>query len=213
MPKLKADLAIGELVFGQLQFDALNPPSKRAHRSYFNYIRTSRPKMLVSGYDDFVRYPDDFITLSTRRNPLRSSIQDLADWLRGWSLIRVSTSLLCWKHAQQMIITSWEWLLCTRVEKSNDGSATQEYFSDAAMDGLVVVSLSVLCLSILLVPSTLLFLVPMTRSMMAVVSSLGILIFSAIIAQVTDADIYKVLVGTSRKVFPGHFPTAALIPR
>lgn len=167
-----------ELVFGQAQFEDMNPASKRAHRSYFNYVRRSGPKVLAKGYDNFVLYADDMVTtMSTRPSRLRSSIQDLNAYWRRYSLLR--------------------WLLRPRVEAPKDGSPEVTYFSETAMTGLVTISLSTLCALMILVPSSVLFLVPMSRSAMTVVASIVIVVFSAIATKVTEEDTYKVLVSTT----------------
>lgn len=70
-------------------------------------------------------------------------------------------------------------------------------FSDAGMGTAGRALLVSTVIGILLVPVFLLFLVPMSRLLMAVTSAGFILLFALIMSVVTDGKVYEVFVGTA----------------
>lgn len=88
-------------------------------------------------------------------------------------------------------------LLVTDREREKAKGSRGEYYSASRLKfwgGLLLVLTTV---GILLTPVFLLFLIPMSRSLMAVTASIFIVLFSVVVSVITGAQVYKVFVSTA----------------
>ncbi|PVH80175.1 hypothetical protein DL98DRAFT_532376 [Cadophora sp. DSE1049] len=164
-----------ELVQRHAQMQALGRPPQRSHRSLYNWIWQNKP--LAPGYWDFILYEDDFLSINgDSTSYFETFLQDrLQDW--PWKLLK--------PH------------LVTDAEREKAKNSRVEYYSASLLKvwgGLLLVLTTV---GILLIPVFLLFLVPMSRSLMAVTASIFIVLFSVVVSVVTGAQVYKVFVSTA----------------
>lgn len=71
------------------------------------------------------------------------------------------------------------------------------FYSSSKLRGWAAFFLVLTTVGFLLTPVFLLFLVPMSRAMMAVTASIFIVLFSVLVSVVTGAQVYKVFVSTA----------------
>ncbi|KUJ23405.1 uncharacterized protein LY89DRAFT_663846 [Mollisia scopiformis] len=159
-------------VLNYARMQNLGQVTKRNHLSYWNFIWTTKP--LFDGYWDYIYYADDFVNLSGNRpNEFHEFIQSHMVNNR-WSPIR--------------------WLLRkSDVDKPTTNEAGTFYSEgklEAASRGLMVFVVAVM----LLIPSYLLFLVPMSHPKMAGVVAVFLLLFTFLISAVSKSVI-EALIG------------------
>ncbi|KAH7409597.1 hypothetical protein BKA64DRAFT_705362 [Cadophora sp. MPI-SDFR-AT-0126] len=164
-----------ELVQRHAQMQARGRPPQRAHRSLYHWILQNKP--LARGYWDFILYEDDFVTINGNSSNYFETF--LQDRLQSWP----------WKYLKPYLVTD------TEREKTKGGQV--EYYSASLLKiwGGILLVLTTVC--ILLAPVFLLFLIPMSRSLMVITASIFIVLFSAVVSVVTGAEVYKVFVSTA----------------
>ncbi|KAH7308779.1 hypothetical protein BKA65DRAFT_519887 [Rhexocercosporidium sp. MPI-PUGE-AT-0058] len=176
MDKMKVKLKeYDELVLRHAQMQALGRPPERVHKALFHWIWQNKP--LAAGYWDFIRYEDDFLGIKRDKSShLEIFIQDR---LNTWP----------WKLMKQHFITEKE------RKKTDEKRVT--YYSATRFKAFAGMLLVLTTVGILLTPVFLLFLIPMSRSLMAVTASIFIVLFSVVMSVVTGAEVYKVFVSTA----------------
>ena len=85
----------------------------------------------------------------------------------------------------------------TKREIGKTDDPYMEHFSPKRFDAVVKTVTVLVAVSVLLVPVLLLFLVPMSRQLMAWLVFGFVLMFSVIMAALTQAQIHQILVGTA----------------
>ncbi|KAK0110099.1 hypothetical protein ONS95_002755 [Cadophora gregata] len=164
-----------DLVLRHAKMQALGRTPKRVHKVLYNWIWQNKP--LAPGYWDFIMHQDDFLSINGHGSNYFETF--LQDRLNSWP----------WSFLKPYLVTA------TEREKTTDTQVT--YYSATLLKiwgGLFLVLTTV---GILLTPVFLLFLVPMSRSWMAVTASIFIVLFSIVVSVVTGAHVYNVFVSTA----------------
>ncbi|KAL5317199.1 hypothetical protein ACEPPN_014294 [Leptodophora sp. 'Broadleaf-Isolate-01'] len=164
-----------ELVLRHAQMQALGRPPKRVHRALFNWIWRYKP--LATGYWDFIPYEEDFLSIKGDSTSYFEIF--IQNRLKSWP----------WKLLKQRLITENE------RKKTDDRLVT--YYSASRLKAFAGLLLVLTTVGILLAPVFLLFLIPMSRSLMAVTASIFIILFSVVVSVVTGAQVYEVFVSTA----------------
>ncbi|KAH6710668.1 hypothetical protein BKA61DRAFT_612157 [Leptodontidium sp. MPI-SDFR-AT-0119] len=164
-----------ELVLRHAQMQALGKPPKRVHKALFNWIWRYKP--LATGYWDFILYEEDFLSIKGDSTSYFEIF--IQNRLKSWP----------WKLLKQRLITENE------RKKTDDRLVT--YYSASRLKAFAGLLLVLTTVGILLAPVFLLFLIPMSRSLMAVTASIFIILFSVVVSVVTGAQVYEVFVSTA----------------
>jgi hypothetical protein len=114
----------------------------------------------------------------------------------SWVEVSLISPSLSYFKAWTLTLTAKRFLSAKDV-KNDDGSSQGVIYSQTALDIVTLVTSVSICVGALLIPVYILFLVPMSRPMMAVTTSVCIIPFACLLSLVTDNDPYQVFVGTA----------------
>lgn len=95
------------------------------------------------------------------------------------------------------LLTKLQWLVQTDQEREKSDDAFMEHYSPERFNAIVRTISVVVATGILLVPVLLLFLVPMSKHLMAWLVFGFVLSFAMVLALLSEAKIHQVLVGTA----------------
>jgi len=153
------------------------PP--RNTKALFTWVWNRKPLAIGAGKSDFIFYPDDFVSLagqSQNDRPFENFIESFLE-----------------SHYHPLSKRAFQ--TDAEVRKTNDKFV--DHYSSRKVKILanaLEVSVAVI---ILLIPVFLLFLVKMSKPMMAVVASVFLLLFSVVVSSVTGAKVQEVFFGTA----------------
>jgi hypothetical protein len=195
-PPNKADsyIYLDKLLLQDSQLRALSRPSDSNHRTVFNWIWNT--KHLDLGEFDFIYQIEDFVSLAKPRqkdsyDPLKLS------WDR-WpgSQIKV-TFLQVFEYPRRSNINKPQKLLQGNAEKRKTRSGTTKYFSQRRLVYLTQAFITILATSMLFIPVSILFLVPMSKIWMVITVLMSSVMFSTSLFAFTNSKRQEVFLGTA----------------
>ncbi|RDL37021.1 uncharacterized protein BP5553_04454 [Venustampulla echinocandica] len=159
------------------ELHSLGRSTPRDHRSVLHWVMSRTP--FAAGKYDFVFHADDFVSLS-RQSQNGRKFDNLIESCLG-----------------EMPWPSIKYLLQTPKERSKTQDPFVTHYSPSRLTWLVKSITVSLAVGILFVPVYLLFLVPMSRAMMAGISSIFVFAFAVLLSVITDAKMQEVFAGSA----------------
>jgi len=166
-----------ETLLRSSQVQALGQASVRNHRSLFNWIWSTNPRMLAPPFYDFMYHDEDFISaVGTRSSYFREGIQNHVN-----------------KHPKSPL----KYFLKTKHEKGKSSEDRVNYYSNRALEYGGRFLLVLALVAFLLIPVLLLFLLEMNRGKMAMIASVAIVSFALFLSALPRVGEYEFFVGTA----------------
>ncbi|KAH8779611.1 hypothetical protein BGZ57DRAFT_313481 [Hyaloscypha finlandica] len=173
-------------------------PPKNA-KALFTWVWDEKPLAIAAGKSDFIFYPDDLVSLagqSQHDRPFENFVVSfLGSYPLSWIKVRLLLGAKTWNESRT---NTPKRFLQHDIEtrRKTDDEFVHLYSVDKLKIAANILEVSVAVI-LLLIPVFLLFLVPMSKPMMATIASLFVLLFSVVVSSLTGAKMQEVFFGSA----------------
>ena len=194
----KLTLLLADIVLKDAGLRALGKCPPRNAKALFTWVWDEKPLAIAAGKSDFIFYPDDLVSLagqSQHDRPFESFVESFLDsYPLSWIKVRV-LGVKTWNESRTN--TTKRFLQHdTETRRKTDDEFVHLYSVDKLKIAANILEVSVAVI-LLLIPVFLLFLVPMSKPMMATIASLFVLLFSVVVSSLTGAKVQEVFFGSA----------------
>jgi hypothetical protein len=195
----KLTLLPADIVLKDAGLRALGKCPPRNAKALFTWVWDEKPLAIAAGKSDFIFYPDDLVSLagqSQHDRPFENFVESFLDsYPLSWIKVRVLLDVKTWNESRTN--TTKRFLLHdTETRRKTDDEFVHLYSVDKLKIAANILEVSVAVI-LLLIPVFLLFLVPMSKPMMATIASLFVLLFSVVVSSLTGAKVQEVFFGSA----------------
>jgi hypothetical protein len=179
---------------------ALGKCPQRNAKALFTWIWDEKPLAIGAGKSDFIFYPDDLVSLAGQSQHERPFEHLLESFLDSFPLPWIMVCIPLGMDIGNKIRTDIQKRFLqhdTESRRKTDDEFVHHYSRDRLKIAANILEVS-MAVIILLIPVYLLFLVPMSKPMMATVASLFVLLFTVVVSSVTGAKVQEVFFGSAR---------------
>jgi hypothetical protein len=194
----KLTLLPADIVLKDAGLRALGKCPPRNAKALFTWVWDEKPLAIAAGKSDFIFYPDDLVSLagqSQHDRPFENFVESFLDsYPLSWIKVRV-LGVKTWNESRTN--TTKRFLQHdTETRRKTDDEFVHLYSVDKLKIAANILEVSVAVI-LLLIPVFLLFLVPMSKPMMATIASLFVLLFSVVVSSLTGAKVQEVFFGSA----------------
>ncbi|KAE9380007.1 hypothetical protein N431DRAFT_361280 [Stipitochalara longipes BDJ] len=169
-----------DIVLKDAGLRALGKCPPRNAKALHTWVLNEKPLAIEAGKSDFIFYPDDLVSLAGQSQHERPFENFVESFLDSYPLPWIKRFL---QHDAE-------------TRRKTDDEYVDHYSTGKLkiLANLLEVSMTII---ILLIPVFLLFLVPMSKPMMATVASLFVILFTVVVSSATGAKVQEVFFGSA----------------